>query len=109
MSFTDGSRLTLAPQSRVKVLGTNAKPTVVLTAGNLEYRLAAGSPLTITDTPPSPNQQDPNGQAPAQVGRTVMASKTVILIGAFAAVGLIVIIPIVNALHTTPVPPISGQ
>lgn len=105
MSFSDGSRLTLAPQSRVKIIGSNAKPTVVLTAGNLEYRLAAGSALTLTDT--DPTNQDPNGQAPPQVGRTVVASKTVILIGIFTAIGLAIIIPIVNALHTTPIAPIS--
>ncbi len=108
LSFGDGSRLTLAPQSRVKVIGTNAKPTVVLTAGNLEYRLAAGSALSLTDTEPSPNQ-DPNNQAPTQVAKHVVSDKAVILIGVFAAIGLIAIIPIVNALHTTPIPPVSAS
>ncbi len=109
MSFTDGSRLTLAPQSRVKIIGTNAKPTVVLTAGNLEYKLAAGSPLSLTDTEPPPNP-DPQNQAPAQVGGRVVSSKAVIIIGILAAAGLIAIIPIVNALHTSPaIPPISPQ
>lgn len=108
MSFRDGSRLTLAPKCQIKLTGTTEKPRVVLVAGNLEYRLAPGSVLSLTtsetaqDTNPPAAGQTPSGPAPTEVQGN---RKGFILIGVLVAGGLISIIPIVNALQTPPPPP----
>jgi hypothetical protein len=47
MTFRDGSAIQLAPQSKVKVMGTPAAPEVVLLAGNLDTKLAPGSRLLV--------------------------------------------------------------
>lgn len=63
MSFQDGSSVQLAPRSRVKISGTIESPKVVLTAGNLEYKLAPGSTLSLTKE--DVNSPDPGSGTPA--------------------------------------------
>ncbi len=60
MSFQDGSSVQLSPKSQAKITGTVESPKVLLTAGNLEYKLAPGSALSLANTAPDPG----NGGAP---------------------------------------------
>lgn len=50
MSFQDGSIIQLAPRSQAKITGTIESPKVVLMAGNLQYKIAPGSALSLTNT-----------------------------------------------------------
>ena len=47
LAFRDGSRVTLGPQSKLRILGSQTKPRVVLVAGTLDYRLTPGSEVTL--------------------------------------------------------------
>ena len=73
MSFPDGSRLQLAPRSQAKIGGTVDRPKVLLTAGNMQYKLAPGSALSLVSTnAPAPanagnNAPSPSPQGPATV------------------------------------------
>ncbi len=74
VSFHDGSRVELAPRSQAKIIGTSEQPNVVLMAGNLQYKLAPGSALSLTSTgggSPAPstggNSPAPAPQGPATV------------------------------------------
>lgn len=67
MFFPDGSRVKLAPQSRVKITGTAEQPKVILLAGNLNYRLAPGSLLLLTNAGQPANNSGGQGPAAAEV------------------------------------------
>jgi hypothetical protein len=47
ISFQDGSRISLASKSGVKIGGTNLEPTFVLVTGSLDYRLVKGSKVSL--------------------------------------------------------------
>jgi hypothetical protein len=59
--FRDGSSVTLSPESKLRILGTQAKPRIVLVAGTLDYRLSPGSEVTLSSdegsAPPDPSPQ----------------------------------------------------
>lgn len=59
LSFKDGSTIDVAANSEVKVEGSETSPSVVLVAGKLNYKIAAGSRVQVTE---APDDQD-NGQA----------------------------------------------
>ncbi len=65
MSFPDGSRVQLAPQSQAKIIGTSEQPKVILTAGNLQYRLAPGSALSLASTGNNSTSGTTAGNSPA--------------------------------------------
>ena len=48
VTFRDGSAVRLAPQSRVKLAGSEAAPEVMIIAGNLDTKIAPGSKLLVT-------------------------------------------------------------
>lgn len=47
LKFKDGSTITLSPKTQVRLIGTDEAPKLVLIAGNLDYKLAVGSRLSI--------------------------------------------------------------
>lgn len=49
LSFKDGSTISVAADSAVKVVGTEASPTVVLLTGKLDYQIAAGSKVQVVE------------------------------------------------------------
>lgn len=72
VSFPDGSRIQLAPRSEARIIGTTENPKVVLIAGNLQYKLAPGSALSLTNSggggTPSPSPvPSPSPQATVNV------------------------------------------
>ena len=97
LSFNDGSRIKLAPQSQIKISGTTQEPRLVLVAGNLEYKLAPGSALSlVTEKAPAANEtagaadpQDttppPNAGPPAVM--VVHSAKFYFLTGMLATAG----------------------
>jgi len=78
LSFQDGSLLKLAAHSHVKITGTVDQPTILLLAGNLDYRLVPNSKLKLVNAldhgQDTPNQQPDTEQAPsgASAGRPPM-------------------------------------
>lgn len=55
LSFKDGSTISVASNSEVKLEGSETSPRVVLVTGKLDYKIAAGSNLQVTE---SPDDQD---------------------------------------------------
>lgn len=47
LAFPDGSRISLSPNSRVQLQGSDANPRVVLLAGKMNYNLAHGSHVSV--------------------------------------------------------------
>ena len=87
MSFQDGSRIQLAPQSQLKLAGSEAAPRVVLVAGNLEYKLAPGSPVSVSKEEAAGAPEPPNGapQASAPAAMVVHSAKFYFLTGVLTA------------------------
>lgn len=50
ITFNDGSRIVLASQSLMKIVGTSAEPKIVLIAGSLDYKLVASSKISVTNS-----------------------------------------------------------
>ena len=92
MLFQDGSRVKLAPQSRVKISGTTAKPQVLLVAGSLDYRLTPGSSVLLAKAGQPQNntgQANPPVTAYPQVSSKRQIIEGVLIAGGLAAVALI--------------------
>ena len=47
--FADGSSVKLGASSRVRLIGSDARPKVVLLAGSLDYKVVLGSTLSVTN------------------------------------------------------------
>ena len=47
--FADGSSVKLGASSRVRLIGSEAQPKVVLLAGSLDYKVVLGSTLSVTN------------------------------------------------------------
>jgi hypothetical protein len=56
LTFRDGSAIKVAPQSRIRLSGSPTSPEVILIAGNVDTKLAAGSTLVVTKA--SPDDKD---------------------------------------------------
>ncbi len=90
MLFQDGSRVKLAAQSRVKILGTTAQPEIVLVAGSLDYRLTPGSALLLrTADPPQNNTGQPPVTAYPQTSSRHRVLVGVLIAGGVAAAVLV--------------------
>jgi hypothetical protein len=104
VAFQDGSSIQLAPRSRVQIGGTAASPKVVLTAGNLEYKLAPGSALSLTNAgvnSPDPGSGTP-APAPPQATVNVQSSKAWWLEGFLFAIAITALIIAVYDLRHLP-------
>lgn len=49
LSFNDGSTINVAADSEVRLAGSEANPHVILLAGKLDYKIAAGSKLQVSE------------------------------------------------------------
>jgi hypothetical protein len=116
--FRDGSSVKLAAASSVKLSGSPEEPKLVLTSGTLDYKLVAGSKITVAnaagDTSGQSGAGSPSGrQQPAGVRTrmpgTLMGTLTnpaVWIPAAAVGGGVFAGMGIANAL-TAPLPPVS--
>ena len=125
--FQDGSSIRLAAKSSARLSGTSAHPKLLLVAGNLDYKLAAGSSLELSNSQPAaPQDAGAAGQAstPATAttattgttATTATAATTVtnvsmagVLAGTLVVGGIVAAIPAADAVRATSsnLPPIS--
>lgn len=90
MSFQDGSKIKLAPSSHAKLSGSAAHPKLTLLAGSLDYKLAAGSDLSLsTDNPPSDSSSNGNSGNAAKLPKTVTDNTKTYLFGTLGAAALL--------------------
>lgn len=105
MSFPDGSSIQLAPRSQVKISGNIESPKVVLTAGNLEYKLAPGSTVSLTTegvNSPDPGSGTPS-PAPPQAVPNIQSRRGLWLEGLLFAASLAALaISVYDLLNVTP-------
>lgn len=87
--FNDGSRISLASKSTVKISGTTSQPVLVLLTGSLDYRLVKGSKVSLAKVQTSaggqPTTYSITGFAKSRISPVIIATAAAAGIAAPAA------------------------